>query len=234
MGLAAAAGISAVATIGGGLLASSGASKAAKSQSKSDALAIAEQRRQYDLSRGDFKPYMDAGKSALPGIEDLLGINGNPKSLAAIEALKASPAYQSLYNNGQEAVLQNASATGGLRGGNTQRSLADFGRDTLSTVISDQLARLGGLAGIGQGATGSVAGLGANSANQIGGLLQAQGNARASGALAQSGIWSGALNNLGSIAGSLIGGGGFGGSQTLNVPQWSIPNIAAGLAKTGF
>jgi len=191
-----AAGIGAAGAIGGGLIASSGAKKAAKAQQQSDALAISEQRRQYDQSRSDFMPYLDAGKAALPGIEDLLGLNGNDKGLAAIDALKGSPMYQSLYNNGQEAILQNASATGGLRGGNTQHALADFGRDTLSSVISDQLARLGGLAGIGQGATGSVAGLGANSANQIGGFLQASGNAAASGANAQAGIWASVLGKL--------------------------------------
>ena len=191
-----AAGIGAVASIGGGLLASSGASKAAKAQQASDAAGIAEQRRQYDLSRSDFAPYLGAGTQALPGIMDLLGLNGNDKASAQIEALKSSPMYQSLYNNGEEAILQNASATGGLRGGNTQSSLANFGRDTLSQVISDQLARLGGLAGMGQGAAGSVAGLGANSANQISSLLQASGNAKASGSLAQAGIWSGVLNNL--------------------------------------
>jgi hypothetical protein len=142
---------------------------------------------------------MDAGKAALPGIEDLMGLNGNDKASAAIAALQASPAYQSLYNNGLETVLQNASATGGLRGGNTQNSLAQFGRDTLSQVISDQLGRLGGLAGIGQGATGSVAGLGESSANNIAALLQASGNAQASSSLTNAGIWSGVLNNLATL-----------------------------------
>lgn len=194
-----AAGIGAVGAIGGGLLASSGASKAARAQQASDAAAIAEQRRQFDLTRSDFAPYLTAGKAALPGIEDLLGLNGTVKASAAIDALKGSPMYQSLFNNGQEAILQNAAATGGLRGGNTQGALADFGRDTLSSVISDQLARLGGLAGMGQGATGAVASLGQNSANSISSLMQASGNAQASGALAQAGIWSKMLGNLGSL-----------------------------------
>jgi hypothetical protein len=199
--------IGAVASIGGGLIASSGASKAAKAQQQSDAAAIAEQRRQFDLTRSDFAPYLNAGKTALPQIQDLLGLNGNAKAAAAIDALKASPAYQSLYNNGQEAILQNAAATGGLRGGNTQGALANFGRDTLSSVISDQLARLGGLAGMGENATGSVANLGQNTANSISGLLQASGNAAASGALSQAGIWSSVLNNLGSIGQGLFPSG---------------------------
>jgi hypothetical protein len=199
-----AAGIGAVGAIGGGLLASSGASSAANAQQKSDAAAIAEQRREFDLTQTLFKPYVNAGTAALPGIEDLLGLNGNAKAQAAITALQGSPMYQSLYNNGQEAILQNASATGGLRGGNTQGALANFGRDTLSQVISDQLSRLGGLAGLGENATGSVAGFGQNTTNAISGLLQAQGNAAASGALTQAGIWSGVINNIAGIGSNLI------------------------------
>jgi hypothetical protein len=74
---------------------------------------------------------------------------------AAITALQASPYYQSLYKNGLEANLQNASATGGIRGGNEVRSLADFGADTLNQTIQQQLSALAGLAGMGQGATNS-------------------------------------------------------------------------------
>lgn len=195
-----AAGIGAAGAIGGGLLASHGASKAANSQQQSDAAAIAEQRREYDQARQDFAPYLGAGTAAIPQIEDLIGLNGNDKATAAISALKSYPEYQSLYGNGLETILQNASATGGLRGGNTQGALADFGRDTLSSVLADQLSRLGGLAGMGQGAAGSVGGLGANSANQISTLMRAQGDASASGSLAQAGIWSGVLNNLASLA----------------------------------
>jgi hypothetical protein len=203
----AAAGILGATSLIGGAIASGGASDAAQAQAQANAQGIAEQRRQFDLTRSDFAPYLNAGKTALPQIQDLLGLNGNAKAAAAIEALKASPAYQSLYNNGQEAILQNAAATGGLRGGNTQGALANFGRDTLSSVISDQLARLGGLAGMGQNATGSVADLGQNTANSISGLLQASGNAAASGALSQAGIWSSVLNNLGSIGQGLFPSG---------------------------
>lgn len=194
-----AAGIGAVGAIGGGLLASSGASSAAQAQQKSDAAAIAEQRREFDLSQSEFKPYLNAGTSALPGIEDLLGLNGADKAQSAITALQGSPEYESLYRNGLEANLQNASATGGIRGGNEVSALANFGRDTLSQVISDRLSQLGGLAGLGANATGSAAALGQSNANSISSLLQAQGNAAAQGSLAQAGIWANVLGKLGQL-----------------------------------
>jgi hypothetical protein len=93
--------------------------------------AIGEQQREYDLGRSDFMPYMDFGKGALGPLGDILGLNGNDNAAAkAIAALKASPMFTSLFNTGQEAVLQNASATGGVRGGNTQGALYELGRTT--------------------------------------------------------------------------------------------------------
>lgn len=191
-----AAGIGAAGAIGGGLLASSGASKAANAQTQSDAAAIAEQQREFNTIQGNFAPYLQAGTGALGGLGNLIGTNGGPAQQAAIAALQNSPLYQSLYRNGQEAVLQNASATGGLRGGNTQRSLADFGSDTLASVIQSQIANLGGLAGMGEGATNAESAFGQNSANSISSLLQATGNAQANGAIAQGSIWSNVLGNI--------------------------------------
>lgn len=154
-------------------------SKEGKAQQAGLQAAIGEQQREYDTSRSDFAPYMGFGKSALGPLGDLLGLNGGDAASKAIEALKGSPIYQSLFNNGQEAVLQNASATGGIRGGNTQGALADFGRDTLSQVIQQQIASLFGAAGIGQGATGSVSAIGAHTADQISGADIGIGNSKA-------------------------------------------------------
>jgi hypothetical protein len=73
-----------------------------------------------------------------------------PARLSAIDALKNSPMFKSLFNTGQEAVLQNASATGGLRGGNTEHSLYDLGSNTLSQLISEQISTGSAAAGFGE------------------------------------------------------------------------------------
>lgn len=213
----------------GGLLGAGSQKKAIKkaTQAQIDALnkAIEEQRRQFDLTRSDFAPYLEAGTGAIGGLSDLLGLNGNDKAGAAIEALKGSPIYQSLYDNGLEAVLQNASATGGVRGGNTERGLAGFAGDTLSSVIADQLSRLGGLAGLGEGATNSVAGFGAHTADAIGNFFNQQGQARASGALAKGGInaqmWNNAGSFLDSIVSAAFGAGAGPGGAPFNPGQFA-------------
>jgi len=131
---------------------------------------------------------------------------------SAIDNLKASPLYTSLYRNGQDALLAAGSATGGLRGGNMQNALANFGADTLSQVIQQQLANLGGIANMGMGSAGQLGQFGANMANQVGTQLNNQGQARAGAKLAIGGInaanWNNAGNFLDSAVSAFMPGGG--------------------------
>jgi len=144
-----------------------------------------------DGSRRDLAPYQVAGGAA--------------GQQAAIDNLKASPLYQSLFNNGQNTLLANAAATGGLRGGNMQTGLADFGRDTLSAVIQNQLQNLTGVSGAGQNAAAQTGTLGANSANSISNLLSNSGTAQANAALASGAANAGAINSIVGTIGGLAG-----------------------------
>lgn len=161
--------------------------------------ALQEQVGQRNQDRADFAPFREAGAEALGGQQDLLGLNGGEAQGGAIEALRNSPLYQMLYRNGEEALLQNSSATGGLRGGNTQRGLADFGADTLAQVIERQLSQLGGMSGMGLSATGTGSAAGGNITGQIAQILGQQGQVRSGGILTRGGINSGMWQNAGSF-----------------------------------
>jgi len=164
-----------------------------------DIAAFGKYHYQADGSGRDLSPYTTGATDGAAGQQ------------AAIDALKDSPLYQSLYRNGQEALLSAGSATGGLRGGNMQGALANFGADTLSQVIQQQLSNLGGIANMGQGAAGSVGTFGANAAGQIGNSMTQQGQALAGSALAKGGItagqWKAGGEGLGSILSALLPGG---------------------------
>jgi hypothetical protein len=233
MGLAAAAAITAVGAIGGGLIASSGASHAADVQNQADQRAIDEQQRQFNITNQQLAPYRDAGLAGLGGYGDLVGTNGGTKQQSAITALQASPYYQSLYRNGLEANLQNASATGGLRGGNEQLGLANFGSDTLAQVIQTQLGNLGGLAGLGLSATNSTGQFGANASNNISSLLTQQGQNSGDAALAQAGALSGIFKSIGSMGSWFMpggignSGGGLGNSGGYNISNGTQNWMAA-------
>jgi hypothetical protein len=197
-----------------------GGGKAKKASKKAEAAqleylnkALGEQTRQFDLTRSDYAPYLATGLSGLDQLGDLIGVNGADKQSAGLLSIQNSPELAALIRNGEEAVLQNASATGGLRGGNLQTGLADFRADAFANQLQTQIARLAGLAGLGQGATNSVSEFGANKADNVSSLFGAMGNAKASQILARGGInnqlWSNAGSQLDSIASSFLPGGSF-------------------------
>lgn len=202
----------------GGLLGAGAAKKASRSAETaqlgylSQALNAEQQQRQQ--SRTDLAPWMTGGVNALTGQENLLGLNGNGVQQSAIDSLQQSPLYQSLYRNGLEANLQNTSATGGIRGGNEVRSLADFGSDTLAQVIQQQLGNLGGLSQQGQQAAGATVASGDQLTQMISQILGQQGQVRAGGILTRGGITNGMFQNAGNFLGqaaSMIPGlGAFG------------------------
>lgn len=166
---------------------------------------------QNELLQQQLEPYLTAGDQALGQQSNLLGLNGAGVQLGSIDALKASPLYQSLFGNGEDAILANGSATGGLRGGNTQRSLADFGRDTLAQTIEAQLSRLGGLSGQGLSAATNGGALGAQSVAQLTALLSGQGQAKAGGILGAANADLEKYGNIANLVGSAIGSFNFGG-----------------------
>lgn len=149
-------------------------------------------------TRSDYMPYTQAGTAAIGGLGNLIGTNGTEDQAAALSELKDSPLYSSLFSNGREALLQNASATGGLRGGNFERASMDFGADTLASVYESATAKLRDLAGLGIGAQGTVTQAGSNVANNVTDLQGNIGTAQANNYLAKGRTNSENWSNLGS------------------------------------
>ena len=197
------------------MLGGGGAKKASKkaAQLQYDAAMknIAESARQFDLTRADFAPEQQAGNDALVKMRALLGLDGAEGQQSEIDALRASPLYQSLFRNGMDSTLAAASATGGLRGGNTQGALYDMGEDTLSRTIANQLANYGGLVGVGVGADGAVGNFGARAIENQADFRSAGAGAKATDLLTRAGINMQNWNNVGGFLddkiGSLIPGG---------------------------
>jgi len=209
--------------VGGYMAQKSAAEEAAGAQRSASEAAIAEQRRQQAEMERLLAPYMQAGQGALGAQQALLGLGGPEAQQAAIAQLEASPQFQAMTQQGETAILQNASATGGLRGGNTQAALAQFRPAMLSQLIQQQMAQLGGMAGMGAQSALGAAGYGQQGAQNVMGQLGAIGQAQAGSALAQGqgmanmfgGIGGaiGTLGGLGAMGKGPFAGGGGGGSQ---------------------
>lgn len=149
---------------------------------------IAEQRRQFDKLVELMSPYVTAGKGAMEQQQALLGLGGEQAQQAAIGAIEKSPFFSALAQQGENALLQQASATGGLRGGNTQGALAQFRPGLLNQMVQQQMVNLGGLTSLGQASAAGQASQGMQSAGAIGNLLAQQGAAIAGGVMAKGGL----------------------------------------------
>lgn len=162
--------------------------KAADAQVQAAQLGVDESRRQFDALQQLLAPYVQGGLKGLGGQLDLAGLNGAGAQQSAITALQNSPQFTSALQKGENSILQNASATGGLRGGNTQAALAQFSPALLSATINDQYNRLGGLTELGQNSAAGVGKAGLQTGNQVAQLLQQQGSAQSGGILGQAAI----------------------------------------------
>ena len=202
-----------IATLGGGLLsdwmasrnASSAASDAASAQIASANAGIAEQRRQFDSIQQLLSPWIGSGMSALAGQVDLLGLRGADNQQKAIDSIAAGPEFTTMLKQGENGILANASATGGMRGGNVQGALAEYRPTLLNSLINQRFNRLGALSTAGQNSAGMQATAGMQTGTNVSNLLGSIGSAQAGDALAQGAaraqIWNGISNGLGVMAG---------------------------------
>lgn len=202
------AGIGLAASLIGGSQSNRAINRASAAEQAAQREAIAEQRRQFDLTRQDYMPWTETGADALTGtggLADILGLNGPEAQAAAMGTIGQSPMLARLIEQGTEGVLQNASATGGVRGGNTIGALADFRSDAFNQVLNDQIGRLGGLAGAGGTMVGNLGGLRAGMAGQISNSLGQIGSSQAGRFLGRAGVNNQMINNISGILGSIVG-----------------------------
>ena len=191
----------------GSSMQASAAGDAAGIQAGAAQAGIEEQRRQFDAMRELLKPYTEAGLPALEAQQAFLGLQGPEAERAAIERISGGETFQALANQGEEALLQRASATGGLRGGNIQGALAQFRPQLLSSLIEQQYGRLGGLTTMGQRSAAGVGAAGMETGTNVANLLAQQGAAQAGGELGQAKAYGQLFNLPAQFLGMQMGAG---------------------------
>lgn len=173
------------ATLVSGYMQGEAAQDAAAIQGAASEAGIQEQRRQFDKVQELLKPYTEAGVPALEAQQAFLGLKGPEAERAAIERIQGGQTFQALQQQGENALLQSASATGGLRGGNLQGALAQFRPALLSSLIDQQYGRLGGLTTLGQNAATGTGAAAQTMGTNVTNLLGQQGAAAAGAEIAQ-------------------------------------------------
>lgn len=174
-----------------------GSSRASSAQSRSPRRAARTQMAMFERTQELLRPYVEAGSGAVQQQQNYLGLNGPAAQAEFIDMVQASPGFQEMMQGGEDAILQNASATGGLRGGNTQRALAEFRPYFLNQQLMQRFNQLGELSSMGQASAANQAAHGANVANNVSGFQTQIGQARAGNALAQGQAIGGIANAIG-------------------------------------
>lgn len=212
----------------GGITQSRASRQASAAQERSAQAGISEQQRQFDEMRRLLQPYVEAGEPALQAQQAQIGLQGPQAQQMAIDQIAQGPLLQALTRQGEQAMLQNASATGGLRGGNLQGALAQFRPAMLQAALDQQYARLGGLTTLGQNAAAGVGTAAMQTGANTAELLGRAGAAQAGGILGGAAPFVQLAQAPAQFAAFQAGRGGgnlFGGTPAAAAP--SIYNEAA-------
>jgi hypothetical protein len=154
----------------------------------------------------------DQRQAAIKAIKEDPRFSNKSLQQRAINQIRQGPQFQTMVEAGENAILGNASVTGGLRGGNTQRALAEFRPQVLNQLIGQQLGNLGGLATMGQNSAAGVgnAGMqvGANIGNTYGQMGAAQAGAALAAGQANANMFGGIAGSVGNVMGQMMPKGG--------------------------
>lgn len=187
---------------------SSAARDAARTQQSAADAATEEQRRQYDQTRTDQLPFLQAGYGALDRQEAVLS--------GDYSGFENSPDYLYARDQMQAGIERGAAARGGLYNGGTSVDLARHLGGLASQNLNSYWQKLAGQAGQGQQVGSGLGALGMGMANNIGNIGMNNAAAQASSyqnrANAASGAAFGALGAFNNWYGnnSAANGGGSG------------------------
>lgn len=223
------------AILGGALLSSSSAGRAADTQSAATGQAVDETHRQYETTRSDLAPYRAAGASALSRLSSLLNLDTGDTSTSPLlrkftqSDLESDVPYnaglQFGLDEGRKAIERRAASAGGYDSGAALKALTRFGSDYGTTKAEgaygrfvgnqgDIYGRLSGIAGLGSGATNVGVQAGTATSSNLANLYSGLGNARGASQIAQGNALGGGLSGIGNYYGQmnmlqqLMGGGG--------------------------
>jgi len=204
--------VGAGASLIGGAMASSAASKAAKTQARSADKATELQKQMYEEGVVRQKPFYEAGLTGQNRLMELLGLGGDPNAQGYGSAMRpfgmsdfeADPGYAFRMKEGLKGLDQQAAARGGLISGNALRGAQQYGQDLGSqeyqnaynryqTNRANVLNPLQSLLGQGQSSANTLGSAGQTYASNAGSTMMAAGNARASGYTNSADSWNRAL-----------------------------------------
>jgi hypothetical protein len=187
------------AVVGSSLIGASAAKGAASTQAEAANRAAELQNQQFQQTRQDQMPWMQAGQTAL---NKLIPLTDYQKF--GMSQFQQDPGYAFRLSEGQKALDRSAAARGGLISGGALKAAQRYGQDMGSqeymnafnryqTERSAQLAPLQSLAGVGQTTAAQLGQTGAANAANVGNLMTSGAAAQAAGQVGAANAFTGGL-----------------------------------------
>ena len=209
------------AVVGSSLIGANAARGAASSQSDAANRAADLQNQQYQQTRQDQMPWMQAGQTALNALTPL----ATNYQKFGMDQFTQDPGYAFRMKQGMNALNNQAAARGGLISGNALKAAQGFGQEMGSqeyqnafnryqTERNAQLNPLQSLAGVGQTTAANLGQTGAANAANVGNLITGGAAANAAGMVGGANAVTSGLgtylnyNQGNSLLSALRGGGG--------------------------
>lgn len=235
------------AIVGSSLLGSSAASSAADTQAAAANRAADLQQKQYEQTRQDQMPWMEAGKTALNALTPL-AMNYQKFGM---NQFQQDPGYAFRLSEGQKALDRSAAARGGLISGGALKAAQRYGQDMGSQEYMNafnryqaerqaQLGPLQSLAGVGQTTAQGLGAAGAANAGAVGNYLTGGAAASAAGQVGGANAISGGLgtylnytsnNNLLNALNNR--GTTYSPQQIADANAWNVPTSAPAWSPAG-
>lgn len=230
-------GVSAAAGLGGAALSASASKSAAGTEANAANKAAQIQQTEFNTTTANEAPFLGAGNNALVALMKGLGLGPGGTGTGTLNAgvqpwdpsnLQNTPGYQFQLQQGEQALTDQKTATGGVGGGNTLRALVGYGQGLAGTeyqnafanylqqqqlqqgVQQQQFGQLQTVAGSGQNAAANLGALGAQTATSIGNDLTSGASATAASQVGAANAINTGISGISSnfLLASLLSGGG--------------------------
>jgi len=234
------------ASVASGVIGSNAASSAAGQEVAAAERGQNIEQNQFNTTQANLQPFINAGSSAIPTLEGLLGLNttggsgGTPNTSEMLTALQNLPGYQFIKSQGLQAAESGFAGQGLAASGPALKGATSYATGLADSTYLNLLNPYQTLVNSGSNAAGTLAGVGLGTANAESGLATGAGSAAAAGTIGSANAITGTLGSLGGNASTtaltlaLNNAGMFGngtgsnpvtqfgwGTGNASVPQWS-------------
>lgn len=207
-----------------------GANQAAKAgqagaelQYQAQMAGVDEQRAARDEYRQLSQPLTNMFAPSIQSLAGGAGLLGADAEQQFVDQIMRGPTFNTMNQAGLNLMQQNASATGGFRGGNLQAAAGQLAMQNFNDLLMQRYGQIGGIASLGQNAIAQQGNMGMQSAANIGNLMSNAAAARAGGLMARGSVGQQGFGTLLGLGGMFLGAGGLPGlSKAFSMPS-SLP-----------